>query len=548
MQALSVQDMQILISGQYRSSSTGEIVTFSLPWGIRQGGVVPYMRKNVWQLGGDWADPILWYARGVAAMKARALAESTSWRFYGAIHGIDTQLWQQLGYLSSSDKMPNDADVKSYWKQCQHGSWYFLPWHRGYLLAFEANVRAEIANLPHGPKDWALPYWNYFKPNQFRLPPAFASPDWPDGKGDNPLFVPQRYGPENDGNVYVPVDQINLDAMNDPDFTGVASGGSPGFGGVDTGFHHSRGVHGGIETQPHDWVHVLVGGGDRRKPGLMTDPDTAGLDPIFWLHHANIDRLWEVWRQNPPTHVNPTDPNWLRGPANIGDRKFSMPMPGGKPWDYIPSDMVDLGKLDYSYDDDISSAMAVEQPSVRLLRLGARVAEVTAAKGVAVVSGKNVELVGANRGSLRITGSDARTSVQLDRDMRRKVSASLAVTAETAAPDRVFLNLENVRGLSDSTAFRVYIDVPEGASPADHPERLAGSVALFGARKATLADGEHAGQGLTFVLEITKIVDALHLKNALDVDALDVWIVPVRPVPEDSQVSIGRVRIFRQGR
>ena len=75
-----------------------------------------------------------------------------------------------------------------------------------------------------------------------------------------------------------------------------------------------------------------------------------------------------------------------------------------------------------------------------------------------------------------------------------------------------------------------------------------GSIALFGVRKASLTDEEHAGQGLTFVLEITNIVDALHLNNALDVDALNVRIVPVKPVPEDAQVSIGRVSIFRQGR
>ena len=22
---------------------------------------------------------------------------------------------------------------------------------------------------------------------------------------------------------------------------------------------------------------------------------TAGLDPVFWMHHANIDRLWETY-------------------------------------------------------------------------------------------------------------------------------------------------------------------------------------------------------------------------------------------------------------
>ncbi len=32
-------------------------------------------RRNVWTLGSDWADPILWYARGVKAMKARDLMQ-----------------------------------------------------------------------------------------------------------------------------------------------------------------------------------------------------------------------------------------------------------------------------------------------------------------------------------------------------------------------------------------------------------------------------------------------------------------------------------------
>jgi hypothetical protein len=35
--------------------------------------------------------------------------------------------------------MPSRTDA--YWSECQHGSWYFLPWHRGYLIAFEAVVR-----------------------------------------------------------------------------------------------------------------------------------------------------------------------------------------------------------------------------------------------------------------------------------------------------------------------------------------------------------------------------------------------------------------------
>jgi tyrosinase len=508
-----------------------------------------FTRANVYAKGGDFSDPvILWYARGVKAMVARKLADTLGWRFYAGIHGFDRPIWTALGHLKAADKLPSSALQKRFWKQCQHGSWYFLPWHRGYLLALEATIRAEVVKLG-GPGNWALPYWNYFGPNdQNQLPPAFASPDWPDGKGTNPLYTKQRYGPNNDSDVFVPLTEVNLDALTVPDFTGVASGGDPGFGGVDTGFEHGGSPHGDLETQPHDWVHGLVGGSNPANPnlpGLMSDPDTAGLDPIFYLHHANIDRLWEVWIQGTVSLGNPPEANWIKGPASVGQRVFSMPLPPkGAPWDYTPGQMADLSKLDYTYDDVSSAAapaaiaaLAAAPPEARLERLrgGAK-----AAGGTAMPTRKQrVELVGANDQPLRISGSaQVLASVQMDEAARGKVSASLAAAAaeETATPDRVFLNLENVRGLNDATAFKVYVN-----------ERLAGSVALFGVRKASAADGEHAGEGLTFVLEITKIVDEMHLNNALDVDALDVRIAPVKPVPEEAQVSIGRLSIFRQG-
>jgi len=508
-----------------------------------------YTRKNVWELGGVWADPILWYARGVKAMKARALSEPTGWRFYAAIHGIDQDLWRQLGYLSSGDAMPGSGDIETYWNQCQHGSWYFLPWHRGYLLAFEAVVRDAVVKLG-GPSDWALPYWNYFKQNQDALPPAFASAHWPDGQGDNPLYVPQRYGPNNDGGVYVPINMINLNALGDPDFSGVASGGSPGFGGVNTGFSHGGQVHGGIETQPHDWVHGLVGGGDPQSnlPGLMSDPDTAGLDPIFWLHHANVDRLWEVWRKNPTGHLDPTDANWVNGPLVVGGGSFVLPMPGGVSWTYTPGQMSDLSQLNYTY-DDVSPPAATPEMVARFERLGVPLETANAlARSTAMAGPKTVELLGANNESLSVVGTEAGTSVTLDAAVQRKVSTSLesAGAAGKTAPDRIFLNLENVRGLNDATAFSVYINVPEGEDPAQHPELLAGSIALFGVRKATLAEGAHAGDGLTFVFEITHIIDAMHLAGALNASQLRVRLVPTKPVPEAAQIRIGRISIFRQ--
>jgi len=510
-----------------------------------------YTRKNVWELGGDWAGPVLWYARGVRAMQARTIAKPTSWNFYAAIHGFVESLWQLHGYWKPSDPKPDSKDTDRFWLQCQHGSWYFLPWHRGYILAFETNIRAEVVKL-NGPADWALPYWNYFKPNQSKLPPAFASADWPDGKGDNPLFTQQRYGPKNDGNVYVPVDDpkvVNLKPMGETEFTGIPLG-SRGFGGVDTGFEHGGKYHGDFEKQPHDMVHGLVGGNDSKNTnflGLMSDPRTAGLDPIFWLHHANIDRLWQVWRQNPRTNSDPSATKWLRGPGSLGERSFSMPMPDGTNWDYTPGDFEDFTKLSYDY-DDLSPVAAPVQPGQRLLRLGASTATVGAMEGAAVSNGTKVELIGANEAPMKVEGAEAATSVRLDPRMRSKVIASLAMDVAAPAPDRVFLNLENVRGLSDSSVLKIYVGLPAGAVPADHPERLAGSVSLFGVAKASIVDGEHAGQGVTLDLEITDIVDTLHLSGALNAGPLDVRIVPLNPIPETAKITIGRVSIFRQGR
>ena len=63
----------------------------------------------------------------------------------------------------------------------------------------------------------------------------------------------------------------------------------------------------------------------------MTDPAKAALDPIFWLHHANIDRLWEVWVQrqkmlrrldrNPKVAgvMADTPPGWLDEPFDFRD-------------------------------------------------------------------------------------------------------------------------------------------------------------------------------------------------------------------------------------
>jgi tyrosinase len=55
---------------------------------------------------------------------------------------------------------------------------------------------------------------------------------------------------------------------------------------------------------PHGQVHVLVGMG-------FSDFSKTALDPLFWLHHCNCDRIWEAWRAKGGTRTNPTsDKAW----------------------------------------------------------------------------------------------------------------------------------------------------------------------------------------------------------------------------------------------
>lgn len=547
-----------------------------------------HTRANAWNNGGTFDNKdLLWYAIGVGLMQRRTLDDPHSWWFFAAIHGeyvtpdgiaaagSGSLLWKDIPAPPSVPvaPLPNKSISDVDWNQCQHQSWYFLPWHRGYLLALEAHIRDAIAPLPESPKGWALPYWDYLGPKeQFKIPPAFTQTSMPDGS-PNPLYVNARYGPDQNQNIYIPTRAVIKQNPSDPNFvpgavtddflkndvfTGSdASTKLPGFGGPKTPFWPGGGNSGNLESDPHNLVHVYVGHSlPDGQEGLMNDPGIAALDPIFYLHHANIDRMWAVWNDS-LSRQNPTDPDWLNGPTAVGDRRFVMPMPDGSTWSYIPQQVNSLSQLNYTYDNLQAPPAEIGAPVstlvARLNLLGAASAAAKVAKGVPVKLGTNIELVGATDGPISLSRTGAVTAVRLDSGVLGKISASLALakeaatTQELAAPDRVYLDLENVRGASNASVLSFFVNLPDDARPADHPELLAGSVGLFGLGRASQKDGAHGGEGMNFLLDITPIVDRLHLHHALDTNSLRVRIVPDRPIPDRAQITIGQIRIYREG-
>jgi hypothetical protein len=87
------------------------------------------------------------------------------------------------------------------------------------------------------------------------------------------------------------------------------------FGGTARGTGSDAPPAGGVvESGSHGFVHVSAGGDASRYDKLACSGDmailnTAARDPIFYAHHANLDRLWNSW-ETFGTNKNPSDPAW----------------------------------------------------------------------------------------------------------------------------------------------------------------------------------------------------------------------------------------------
>jgi Common central domain of tyrosinase/Polyphenol oxidase middle domain len=177
-----------------------------------------------------------------------------------------------------------------------HNGWYFLPWHRAYLHLHE-RILAALINDP----TFSLPYWDWDTPGRNRFPPPYMDP----ADQTNPLFDPFR---AIDASTRIPDNLTGPDVIKN--VLGQATFGL--FAGVGQG---ASGQRGAIERAPHGGVHLWVA-----NPATLLPPQvnmgvlgTAAFDPVFFSHHANIDRLWTVWLNTTadPPHANPSEEAWL---------------------------------------------------------------------------------------------------------------------------------------------------------------------------------------------------------------------------------------------
>lgn len=327
------------------------------PKGVRRRPATPppiRIRRNVARLPAG--DPIItFYGRAVEEMRSKPIADPTSWRYQAAIHdypppGSDlARRRAEDPFAVSTDVLPSNAEQTRFWKQCQHSSWFFLPWHRMYLHHFERMIMGHVARLG-GPSDWALPYWDYSASTaDALLPLPFCAATLGDGTAnaqfDSRLFInfPERSSDANLRRAFATAADTDTSVtLSSTQFE--PSGASNEFGGPRRRFH-DPGPAGSLEATPHGSMHVAASGTSAR--GFMGSFVTAPLDPIFWLHHCNIDRLWKAWRRGASTHTDPTNRAWL-------DERFDFHDASGAIVTMTSSEVLNTraAPLSYAYDDE----------------------------------------------------------------------------------------------------------------------------------------------------------------------------------------------------
>jgi len=202
-----------------------------------------------------------------AMSRIQAISDNRGFAAIGGLHGAPSWYCWHHQFNRRSD---NRAQV-------------FLPWHRAYLYHLELSLNDLQADGAV-----ALPWWDWSR--QRAVPDAYAVATI--GGEDSPL---RRFRM----NLDLPSGSIRRFTRREPGQNPFVT--LPSQADVDAALGDAdwSSISDALE-ELHDSVHVWVGGD-------MADITTAGFDPIFYAHHAMVDRLWYLWQIRHGINTLPAD-------------------------------------------------------------------------------------------------------------------------------------------------------------------------------------------------------------------------------------------------
>lgn len=319
----------------------------------------------------------------LASLEGQAAGKDARWRRYNASGAHGARMLKSYAKAVRAMLALPPEDPRNWYRHaiihtvdCPHGNWWFLPWHRGYLGWFEQICR-ELSNDPA----FSLPYWDWtaepkipegmfddvLDPNhsayipsardfEVRLQAAIASSGYWTSPGG--VFQSRsQFGQLLTRSVRFDAD-LMFDIVTDPSgklfydqpgargltrerpnfnvatsdavslptiLAALAARDFPTFGSPKSGNHASMSGFGILEARPHNLVHRCVGSRECNfieARGFMTDM-LSPVDPVFFLHHANMDRLWDVWTRKQQLLGLPTVPAGVELRTDLPDDQKS---------------------------------------------------------------------------------------------------------------------------------------------------------------------------------------------------------------------------------
>lgn len=408
-----------------------------------------------------------------------------------------------------TDALSWENQARIHADHCHHGDVEFLHWHRHYLRFFEKICASLI-----GDPTFALPYWNWSK-NSGKLPaPFFDLPElnvthWND---------PGQYS----GNAWGDVDTIGVRALDKA--TGLLSDPTRGGAFQLSNINWIKGLatidlfHPALENGPHGGAHVRVGATASGKNGHIYS-GLSPLDPIFWLHHCMVDRVWAEWQKS--GHATP-DPG-----TDYGDSFFG---PDGQPGKATSKEAMDTTRMGYTYDVLQTSAAPISAlKSTDLKATAGPLSPQTLSALSDLLKPGPPEILGSS--------SNERVSVA---QIATTIPVSIPSLTERANNELVLQNLDGLapryvarltkvvqHEAANELLVNVFVECPylSPETPYDDPH-YAGTFAFFGSVQE-MANMPDMQQKRVFVVDITGALQTLAREGRLKSNDLRIQLMPI---------------------
>ena len=456
----------------------------------------------------EGADMLATYANAMRLMLARPESDPLSWLWQWYTHFVSgaTTKANELSRIFGTTVTPQSTLANEMWNTCQshagQNTNHFLPWHRMFVYFFEDIVR-EVSGRP----DFALPYWDYTSSDPLKrgiVPIQFRSPNDP---VFGVLYRADRLALANGGqriDKNQPTDQMDITStMACPNYSVVGE---------------VQGVCRALDSGIHGRIHVLVG--NTKNMGAVP---YAARDPLFWVHHSTIDRLWASWNAN--GGVNPATATWATKVFTFADRTGTRVT--GKLKDFF-----DTAPLGYAYDSLLPPPPAPEGT--------------TAKAGLRTVVSSVVERVAASTGMAEL--GVANTAVTVRALPTAKATGSVLGLASGTSPKRSYLVLKNLHTWKQpEVLYHVYLTPVRGGGL--NKQSYVGAINFFDAEFHDHGGGSKLDAALGenfFSFDVTELLRRYERGGAVAREALHVTFVPGGRARADAGAMVATIELVRQ--